>query len=96
MTREEFNKRISLIKNEEAKLSKKLISLRKEFIQELPFKVGDKVSVRNYGEGWIKFISVNDYCKISLKVCLPKKNGEPSKSYRCLWFLDVTDITKNE
>ena len=96
MTHEEYFKRMYALQDEEVALLRKKRSLQKEFVDGLPYKVGDKVTVKNFGECWIKRISVTDYGKIALDVFPKKKNGERSKAYRTLWYLDVNDIVVNE
>lgn len=96
MTQEEYYKRMSALHDEESALFRKKVSLKKEYIDSLPYKVGDKVTGKNFGECWIKSIYVADYGKVTLDVFPKKKNGERSKAYRSLWCLDVNDIVVNE
>lgn len=95
MTQEEYYKRMNALRDEEGELLRKKVSLKKEYIYSLPYKAGDKVTVKNFGECWIKKIDVADYGKITLDVFPKKKNGERSKAYRSLWYMDVNDIIVN-
>lgn len=95
MTQEEYYKRMSALRDEESALFRKKVSLKKEYIDSLPYKVGDKVTVKNFGECWIKRIDVADYGKVTLDVFPKKKNGECSKAYRSLCYMDVNDIIVN-
>lgn len=97
MTNEEFFKRRCILFEKERHIKKEILSLKRLFICELPFKVGDKIHVENYGSFILGDIDVANYgCKLNLKVFPKKKSGGYSLSYRRLWNIDIDEIVKDE
>lgn len=89
MTYEDYTDQAFAIENEKRRL---LMALNKKYISELPFKVGDKVHINGFGVGWIRTIQISHYNKLMLSVFSTKKNGEQSKRYHQLTFLNTEDI----
>lgn len=92
MTYEDYRKQMNLLKEEMREVASKMRTLKKKFAEELPFKKGDKVEFV-YGEiGWVKDIIVSDYGNLEISYYPPKKNGEKSGKYLCIWCLRMEDI----
>lgn len=92
MKYEDYFKQMNALKNEEYKIISKMQALKKKYIEELPFKVGDRVELKNYGIGWIMSISMSDYGTLSINYYPPKKNGEKSNKYRNAWSVKPDDV----
>lgn len=87
-----FCEQMLKIREEESVLFSKKTALKKEYVESLPFKIGDKVEVKGYGIGWVETIRINDYGSVELTYYPPKKNGEKSRKYRNVWYVKVEDI----
>ena len=96
MKYEDFYKQMNALKDEERKIISKMSDLKRKYISELPFKVGDKVEIKDFGIGWIMSISISismsNYGTLSVNYYPPKKNGEKSNKYRSAWSLKLEDI----
>lgn len=94
MTREDFYKQMNVLKDEESKVISKMSALKRKYISELPFKVGDKVEIHKYGinVGWIKCIKLADYGGMEIDLYTAKKNGEQSLRYRSFWSVSLEDV----
>ena len=92
MKYEDYYKQMNALKDEKYKITSKMCALKKKYIEELPFKVGDKVEIKGFGVGWIMSISMSDYGTLSINYCPPKKNGEKSNKYRNAWSLKLEDV----
>lgn len=92
MKLEDFYKQMNALKDEERKITSKMFALKRKYVEELPFKVGDKVEIKGYGIGWLKEIRVADYGKLQVDYYPPKKNGEKSGKYQCSWNVEVENI----
>lgn len=92
MKYEDFYKQMNALKDEERKIISEMYALKRKYISELPFKVGDKVEIKDFGIGWIKEIKVSDYVFLHVDFYPPKKNGEKSNKYRCAWSVKLEDI----
>ena len=96
MTVEEFNKGIMDIYDEQNALFSKKRRLKRRFRDELPYKVGDKVSILRgltHEECWISDMSITDYGKIDLRAFRKNKDGKKSKASRWLGFFSPEEIT---
>lgn len=92
MKYEDFYKQMNALKDEERKITSKMCALKKKYIEELPFKVGDKVEIEGYGVGWIMSISMSNYGTLRISYYPPKKNGEKSNNYRNAWSVKLEDV----
>lgn len=92
MKYEDYYKQMNSLKDEERKILSKMCILKKKYIEELPFKVDDKVEIKGYGVGWITSISMSDYGTLSINYYPPKKNGEKSNKYRNAWSVKLEDV----
>lgn len=92
MKYEDFYKQLDALKDEERKVISKMFALKRKYISELPFKVGDKVEIKDFGIGWLKGIKMTDYGSLQVDFYPPKKNGEKSNKYRCAWSIKLEDI----
>ena len=92
MKYEDYYKQMNALKDEEYKIISKMCALKKKYIEELPFKVGDKVEIKGYGVGWIMSIRMSDYGTLSVNYYPPKKNGEKSLKHRNAWSVKLEDV----
>lgn len=92
MELEEYRKQRNLLYDEEAALKRKVQSLNHRYLEELPFKVGDKVNVKGFGVCWIRFMQVTYFGKLDLWVFPPKKNGERSNKCQRCYLVYENDI----
>lgn len=92
MKYEDFYKQMNALKNEERKVISKMSALKRKYISELPFKVGDRVEIKGFGIGWLREIKMTDYGYLWVDFYPPKKNGEKSSKYRCVWSIKLEDI----
>lgn len=92
MKYEDFYKQLDALKDEERKIISKMCALKQKYISELPFKVGDKVEIKDFGIGWLKEIKMTNYGSFQLGFYPPKKNGEKSSKCRCAWGIKLEDI----
>lgn len=92
MKYEDFYKQMNALKDEERKVTSKMFALKRKYISELPFKVGDKVEIKDFGIGWLKEIKMTNYGSLQVDFYPSKKNGEKSSKYRCAWSIKLEDI----
>ena len=92
MKYEDFYKQMNSLKDEERKVISKIYALKRKYVSELSFKVGDKVEIKYFGIGWLKEIKMTDYGSLQVNFYPPKKNGERSSKYRCAWNIKLEDI----
>lgn len=88
----DFYEQMRELKNEELKVKSKIFDLKRKYISELPFKVGDKINVRGQ-IGWLKELKMRDCNRFDVCFYPPKKNGEKSNRYFCAWFIELEDIS---
>ena len=92
MKYEDFDEQMDALKDEKRKIISKMCALKQKYISELPFKVGDKVEIKDFGTGWIMSISMSDYGTLNINYYPPKKNGEKSNKYRNAWSVKLEDV----
>lgn len=92
INREEFKEKLSALNAEKRNAEMKLYQFIKDYLSSLPFKEGDEINIRGFGECWIRSIKFVSYGAVNLEVFLKKLNGEKSKVYRSLWNINVEDI----
>lgn len=69
-----------------------LESLTRRFIESLPFKVGDKVKIKNHRIGWITSIRPHSW-GIEILYNPPKKDGTRSIR-KIIEYVSVEDVQK--
>ena len=84
MELEDYRKQMNDLKNEESKIASKMYALKKKYIGELPFKVGDRVELKNYGIGWIMSISMSDCGTLNINYYPPKRTVRNQTSIEVL------------
>lgn len=92
MKYEDFYKQMNALKDEERKVTSKMYALKRKYISELPFKVGDKVEIKGYGIGWLKEIKMIVDGSLQADFYPTKKDGKKSNKYRCVWGIKLEDI----
>ena len=99
MTKEELkvkvDKQLSIIND----ANNQICSDVKEYIESLPYKVGDKVSCSRCNVCWIKSIVPERFCsgyngEIEVRVNPAKKNGTRSNREFILWNTEIDSIKK--
>lgn len=99
MTKEELkvkvDKQLSIIND----ANDEICSYVNDYIESLPYKVGDKVSCSRFDVCWIKSIvpekSYRGYTgKIEVRINLAKKDGTRSNREFVLWSMEIDSIKK--
>lgn len=96
MTEKEFFEQIALLKAEESHIRKKVLLLKKAYIESQDFKVGDKVTIEGSLKGWVKTIQVCSSGLFDLQIFKENKMGERSKVIRNAWYVRKEHIVKCE
>ena len=99
MTKEELQAKVAKQQSIIDDANNKIYSDVKEYIESLPYKVGDKVSCSRCDVCWIKSI-VPESCwgkyngKIEVRINPAKKDGTRSNREFVLWSMEVDSIKK--
>lgn len=96
MTQEEFWQQLQTLRSEAKSVAAKKSALKKEYLNSLSYKKGDKVMIKDVGECWLKEIALSEdiYNKLDVSVFFKKLDGEPSKRYHWLGYIDINDIQR--
>lgn len=99
MTKEELEAKVAKQKDIIRIANDKIYSDVKEYIESLPYKVGDKVSCSRHDICWIASITPERYCsgytgKIEVRINPAKKDGTRSNREFVLWSMEVDSIKK--
>lgn len=92
MKYEDYYKQMNALKDEERKITSKMRELKKKYIDELPFKIDDKVEIKDYGIGWISSIILGGSGNLRIRYHPPKRNGEKSKNYHDAYGVKLEDV----
>lgn len=98
MTKEELKvkvaKQLSIIND----ANDEICSYVNDYIESLPYKVGDKVSCSRYDVCWIKSIVPDNYMgytgKIEVRINPAKKDGTRSNREFVLYSMEIDSIKK--
>lgn len=99
MTKEELEVKVAKQQSIINDANNKIYSDVKEYIESLPYKVGDKVSCSRCNVCWIKSI-VPEPCRggytgnIEVRINPAKKDGTRSNREFVLWSMEIDSIKK--
>ena len=99
MTKEELKAKVAKQRSIINDANNQICSDVKEYIESLPYKVGDKVSCSRFDICWIVSLvpcNSNDYYngKIQVRVNIPKKDGTRSNREYLIYSWEVDSIKK--
>lgn len=99
MTKEELEAKVTKKQNLINAINDEILSYVTEYIEGLPYKVGDKVSCSRCDVCWIKSIvpgkSYRAYTgEIEVRINPAKKDGTRSNREFVLWSMEVDSIKK--
>ena len=99
MTKEELKVKVSKQKSIIDDANNQIYSDVKEYIDSLPYKVGDKVSCSRYDVCWITRIAPNRCYsgydgEIEVRINPAEKNGTRSNREFILWNTEIDSIKK--
>ena len=99
MTREELEVKVSKQRNIIDDANNQIYSDVKEYIESLPYKVGDKVSCSRCDVCWIaSIVPERNYArysgKIEVRINPAKKDGTRSSREFVLWSMEIDSIKK--
>lgn len=99
MTKEELEAKVTKKQNLINAINDEILSYVTEYIEGLPYKVGDKVSCSRCDVCWIKSIvpgkSYRGYTgEIEVRINPAKKDGTRSNREFVLWSMEVDSIKK--
>ena len=99
MTKEELEAKVTKKQNLINAINDEILSYVTEYIEGLPYKVGDKVSCSRCDVCWIKSIvpgkSYRGYTgEIEVRIDPAKKDGTRSNREFVLWSMEVDSIKK--
>jgi hypothetical protein len=100
MTKEEFNKRVTELKNEREKINKLIYDATMEYISSLPYKEGDKIYT-DYRSA-VRITSITPHKDdghnytgdLDVWVNLAESDGTRSKRCSLLWRAEIDTIKK--
>lgn len=99
MTKEELEAKVTKKQNLINAINDEILSYVTEYIEGLPYKVGDKVSCSRCDVCWIKSIvpgkSYRGYTgEIEVRINPAKKDGTRSNREFVLWSMEIDSIKK--
>lgn len=99
MTKEELEAKVTKKQNLINAINDEILSYVNDYIESLPYKVGDKVSCSRCDVCWIKSIvpekSYRGYTgKIEVRINPAKKDGTRSNREFVLWSMEIDSIKK--
>ncbi len=96
MTKEELQKQVSEWNNVKAHADEQVHVAVMDYINSLPYKVGDKVSTSRRDVCWIKSIrpEKDGTGRIEVRINPAKKDGTRSNREWVLWAFEVDSIKK--
>lgn len=99
MTKEELKSKVAKQQSIINDANNQICSDVKEYIEILPYKVGDKVSCTRCDVCWITSITPKRFCgdytgEIEVRINPAKKDGTRSNREFVLWCMEVDSIKK--
>lgn len=99
MTKEELKVKVAKQKSIINDANNQICSDVKEYIESLPYKVGDKVSCSRCDVSWIASIVPERSCtrysgEIDVRINPAKKDGTRSNRELVLWSMEIDSIKK--
>ena len=99
MTKEELQKEVSEWNNVKAHADEQIYSAVMDYINNLPYKEGDKVSTSKANVCWIKSIRPKIYYgdyngEVEVRIAPAKKDGTRSNREWVLWSSEIDSIKK--
>jgi hypothetical protein len=99
MTKEELKAKVAKQQSIINDANNQICSDVKEYIESLPYKVGDKVSCSRCNVCWIASIIPERYCArysgmIEVRINPAKKDGTRSNREFVLWSMEIDSIKK--
>lgn len=98
MTAEQFTAEYTALQEQKREIESKQKALREAYVNILPFKVGDCISINNkyhpVSKGWITKITADPMFphKVNLWYCRPKKDGTKSIRIEHDPYVSIEDI----